>query len=385
MNESAFVVFGLVATSTFAQLCAGWIAVLPMAGLAIYGWFQGMFLAVIASLQILASYVLGIVCAPLIAEIIGLFGLSANASMALAYLLVFFGSVTLIRIGVGAAVPEGAVRFAPFPDHIAGAGVGTVAGALLSGALLIGWSMAPMPGWLRLDSDRLPIDPGPKMLWCFSRWSAAGNAAARRLFSGDPPAPDSGTGPVIHASEPFVDLNGNGMYDAGGESQPAAGDRAVLVEMERYRDLDGNGRFTSDLRYSTTGGDGRRAIGLMDCYRLADWRRVQSMHAPRIVSNEAAEINEDHPIEEPIYRAMASDVDGADGLTFAVRPVDEGQPPEVAIDATSGVVTLLAQADFETKRRHVFVVEARDKTGLTDTKTVAIRVRDVLMERSGKP
>lgn len=372
MSQADIAQVGMLATSTFAQLCAGWIAVLPLAGMAIYGWFHGGFLAVVASLQILASSVLAMVCAPTIAEIILLFGASASASIAAAYFLVLLASLTLIRIAVGATVPEGAVRFAPFTDHVVGACVGGIAGALLSGAILVGWSMAPMPNWLRLDPGGLPFDPGQKILWCFSRWSEATPKAAGRLFSGDRPATDPAAGSGIVASEPFVDLNGNGRYDAGGQDDPAA------VEPERFLDLDEDGRFTPALRFTTAGGDGRRVIGLMDCYRLGEWRRIRSMHTPRIVSNDTAEIKENHAIEEPIYRAMATDADGADGLTFAVRPVDDLQPPEVTIDAASGAVTLLAGADYETKKRLQFVIEARDSTGLADTKTVSIRVRDVI-------
>lgn len=378
MNHLGIVLHGMLATSTFAQLCAGWIAVLPLAGMAIYGWVHGAFLAVIAGLQILASGVLAMVCGPVVAEVLVLFGLSASASMAAAYFIVFFAGVTLIRIAVGALVPEGAVRFAPLTDHLVGAVVGGVAGALVSGAILVGWSMAPMPGWLRLDSSQLPIDPGPKLLWCFSRWSEADPKAARRLFAGDPPATDTAASPGIVASEPFVDLNGNGRYDGGDADDPAAAGGVATITPERFLDLDGDGRFTPALRFATAGGDGRRAIGLLDCYRLAEWRRIKSMHAPRIVSNDAAEIKEDHVLEEPIYRTEATDADGPDGLTFAVRPVDDQEPPEVTIDATSGAVTLLAGADYETKKRLQFVIEARDKTGLSDTKTVSIRVRDVI-------
>lgn len=380
MNNAGVVLVGLFATSTLAQLCAGWIAVLPIAGLAIYGWFLGIFLGVIASLQVLVSGVLAIACAPFVGEVLALFGLSAAASIALAYVLVFLASVIAIRISIGATVPEGAVRFSPLTDGVGGACMGALAGVVLGGTLLIGWSLAPMPAWLRLAPDALPFDGGRQMLWCYSRWAAPNGVSALRVFGGDPQAASTDTSTVIRASEPFVDSNGNGTFDAGGGRDAAAATQATAKPAERYLDLDGNGRFTPALRFAAAAGADRRAIGLMDCYRLAEWRQVRCMHAPRITSVDAAEIQENHPIEEPVYRATAADADPGDTVTFAVQPVGNNAALDVAVDAATGAVTLLAPADFEKQKRIVFVVEARDRTGLTDERLVAIRVRDVALE-----
>ena len=50
------------------------------------------------------------------------------------------------------------------------------------------------------------------------------------------------------------------------------------------------------------------------------------------------------------------------------------------IDAATGVVTLVEEADFERAKSLEFTVVATDATGLTDRKAVRIRVRDVVLE-----
>lgn len=364
----------IVASSTLAQLCAGWVAVLPIAALALYGWFHGLFLAVIAGLQVLASFLAALACAPSVAGILVSFGLASEQALAVAYVLVFAASVVGIRLAVGAGVPEGAVRFKPLVDGLGGACAGAVGGVILGGALLVGWSLAPVPDWMRFDAGQLPLDSGRRMLWTFARFATPTVAAANRLFAGDAAAPAQDSPAAIRASEPFIDANGNGIRDGGADAS------AGSAQAERYLDLDGNGSFTPALPSVDLDGDGRRTIGLSDCYRLADWCRVRCMHAPMLTSGDAAEIREDHAIDEPIYRATATDADRNDALAYRVLPVPGEESVDVAIDAATGAVTLLEGADFETKKRHDFVVEVRDGAGLTDARKVSVRIRDVPLQ-----
>ncbi|MFM8984544.1 MAG: hypothetical protein ACKONH_00535, partial [Planctomycetia bacterium] len=83
----------------------------------------------------------------------------------------------------------------------------------------------------------------------------------------------------MRASEPFVDVNRSGTCDAGAATDAGG---------EPYLDLDASGGFSRDLSWQADA-DGRRRIGLRDCYRLAEWRRVRSMHAPRIESDDGGE------------------------------------------------------------------------------------------------
>lgn len=372
MNRAGGGLLGLVVSSTastFAQLCALWIAVLPIAAMAIYGWLHGIFLAILAGMQLLTSFLIALGLArPLASGLQGL-GVPGSMSLGVAYGLVFVGCVVTVRLAVGAWVPEGVVRFSPSVDRFGGAAVGALSGAVLAGTILVGWSLAPLPAWVRLDTSHLPFDGGKSMLWTFARCAVPSGDIARDLFGGDPLASMGATGTEIRASEPFVDANGNGVFDGDG-----AGDS---VSPERYLDLDADGAFTPVTRWIDHDGDGRGTIGLVDCYRLAEWRQVRRMNAPRLISSGTAEIKEDHAIDQPIYRAEATDIDATGTLSYHVQAVDDGEGVDVAIDTTTGDVTLLEPADYERKKRHAFVIEARDGRGLTDSKTIEVRVRDV--------
>lgn len=361
----------VVASSTFAQLCAGWTAVLPIAALAIYGWYHGIFLAVVAGLQILASFIVACACAQPVAAILATFGVSPEHALAMAYLILCGASLVIIRLAVGAWVPAGAVRLGQVVDGVGGACAGAVGGAILGGVLLVGWSLAPLPDWIRFDASHLPFDGGRHVLWTLARWVTADAASAHALFDGALPASTAAATGVVRASEPFVDADGDGAYDAATDSDAAA---------ERFLDLDGDGAFTPDMRWADPAGLGRRRIGLHDCYRLADWHRVRCLHAPVLTSGDAAEIREDHPLEEPLYRAAATDPDMNGALSYRVRPAPGEEAVDVAIDPATGAVTLLVPADFETKKRLDFVVEVRDGTGLTDEKRVSVRIRDVALQ-----
>lgn len=396
--------FIVVAASTLAQLFAGWTAVLPIAALAIYGWFRGGFRAVIAGLQVLGSFLAAVALAEPLSGLVQSLGCPESQSLAVAYFLVFAAAILTIRLAVGAAVPEGALKLPPLVDHACGVVCGAAAGLVLGGALLVGWSMADMPGWLRLDNTHQPLDSGGRVLWTFARFAGRDADSRARLLDGDPPVPGGDTADGIRASEPFVDSNHSGSCDAG----PAGAEGS-----EPYLDVDRSGGFTRDMGWEIEAADGRRRPGLRDCYRLADWRRVRSMHAPRIVSADATEVTENTPVEEPVYEARAVDADG-DAVTFALEPaadeagdgeaadgaVREGaagaesgadddttgpREPGMVIDPATGVVTLLEPADFERAKSQEFVVVATDATGLAARKRVRLRVRDVPLEPSVPP
>lgn len=366
----------LLGASTLAQLCAGWAAVLPIAALAIYGWYRGAFLAAIAGLQVLAAFLAAVALASPVSRFVESLGCPAAQSLAVAYALVFALVVVAVRLAVGAWVPDGAVRLAPLVDQAASVALGAAAGGVLGGAILVGWSMADMPAWIRLDNTHQPLDSGGRMLWTFARFAAADGAPWSLVLDGDRPAGAGDAAGSILASEPFADTNGNGAWDAG------AG--------EPYLDVDADGSFTRELTWADAAGDGLRSTGLRDCYRLADWRRVRCMHAPRIVSGTAAEVTENTPVDEAVYEARAADVDG-DAITFSIESVAGGAEDEpapdlgVAIDPATGVVRLVEPADFERRKIHEFVVVATDATGLAARQAVRLRVRDVTLEPSAQP
>lgn len=371
----------LLGASTLGQLCAGWAAVLPLAALAIYGWYRGAFLATIAGLQVLAAFLAAVALASPVAPFVESLGCPAAQSLAVAYGLVFAGVVIVVRLAVGATVPEGAFRLAPLVDQAAAVAIGAAAGVVLGGAILVGWSMADVPAWIRLDNTHQPLDTGGRMLWSFARFVGDDRQPWPLVLDGDRPAGAPDAAGSILASEPFADLNGNGVWDAAGS--PGGAD-------EPYLDVDADGGFTRELAWADATGDGRRSTGVRDCYRLADWRRVRCMHAPRIVSGSATEVTENSPVDEAVYEARAADVDG-DAIRFSIEPVADGEAgeaapdPGVVIDPATGVVKLVEPADFERQKSHEFVVLATDATGLVGRQAVRVRVRDVPLETNSQP
>lgn len=365
----SMVVVAMSSTSTFAQVWAGWMAVLPIVALAIYGWFHGAFLAVIAGLQVLFSFVVALTWSRSMAMGLEMIGCAPAWSVAIAFWMLFAASIALIRIAVGGGVPEGVVRFEKLLDHCVGAGLGALAGGVLGGALLIGWSLTNGPAWTRFEPESLPFDGGRRMLWTFARWATPSEEFARILVNGDLMATGSEVAKLVHASEPFVDADGDNVPDT--DADTAAGSSS-----QRYLDLDGNREFTTDLAFVDHGEDGRRMIGMYDCYRLANWRHVRCLHPPRITSVDAFEVIEEGPIEEVIYTVTAEDVDPGDTITFDVKSLDDDV--DVTIDPATGIVTLLQPLDYETgKKKYVFEVGATDSAALqAEWKKVTVGVRD---------
>lgn len=363
-----------VAATPLVGLCAELIVLGAVAGMAAYGWRHGMFLAIVAGLQLVGPFLGAVAFAHPLAAGLEPLGCPAAYALPVAYALLFVGGVVGIRLAVGQVVPEGAMRVEPWIDQIAGGCLGMLAGVILAGAVLVGWSLVPLPGWMRLEPDRLKLEAGTRMLGTFARAAARGGGPQSVLFAGEE---FGGTGPDagLRCSEPFVDDNANGRRDP--VATPAGGQEGLA---ERYLDIDGNGEFSAAIPFVDHDGDGRRAIGLRDCYRLADWRSVIVVHAPRITSGDGGEVPETHPLTEPIYQATAVDVDRGDTIRFAIKPVEGEDGADVVVDPATGAVMLVAQADFETKKRHVFTVLATDQAGLTAEKKVSVRVRDVPLE-----
>jgi len=364
----------VVAATPLVGLCAELLVLAAVAGMVAYGWRHGLFLATMAGLQVLGPFLAALAFARPLAVDLEPLGCPPSFSLVAAYLLVLAAGVVGIRLAVGRFVPEGAMRFEPWLDQVAGACVGLLGGVILAGAVLVGWSLMALPDWVRLESDRLKLDAGTRMLRTFAHAAARGGNAQVVLLDGEAIGA-SAAAPGLQCSEPFVDDNGNGRRDP-----VSAVDATASGPAERYLDLDGNGEFSAAIPFADLDGDGRRAIGLRECYRLADWRHVMVMHAPRITSGAGGDVPETQPASEPVYQASAADVDRGDTVRFGIKPVEGEDGADVVIDPVTGAVTLVAEADFETKKRHVFTVLVTDQAGLTAEKQVTVKVRDVPLE-----
>jgi uncharacterized membrane protein required for colicin V production len=171
----------LFAANFILQHLGDLVVVMCMVGLAIFGWYQGLFLATLAGLQVLASCMLAMAFAVQLTPVLLMAECPPQAALAVSFLLVFLGSVIAIRLAIGAAVPEGAVRFSDAIDKFGGTCIGLLAGATLAGALLIAWSMAELPESFAVRPVELKIDPGSKMIHAFARCSDEDGLADRLL------------------------------------------------------------------------------------------------------------------------------------------------------------------------------------------------------------
>jgi len=103
---------------------------------------------------------------------------------------------------------------------------------------------------------------------------------------------------------------------------------------------------------------------------------VNTNTAPTITSVSTGTVAENAATSTVVYTATATDVDSGQALSYSLTGTDAGS---FDIDASTGVVTLKASANYESKASYSFNVVATDNgTGtLTDTKAVTVTVTDV--------
>lgn len=267
--------------TTLLERLADPVLLMVIGGMAAYGFRHGGFLAAIAAFQSLAAGLIGLALLDEMTEIVSLAGCPAAWCGCVAFALVFVATIILTRLAVGAAVPEGAMRFSPGLDSAAGAVVGLLAGWLLCGGILVAWSMVPpVQPMMRVDPAALRLDVGPRLLSAFCGFAKSKPDSRSWLLSGErsslyvPPEPepadnkaDGGTRPPVEpppapplVGEPFGDDNGNGRHDDG----------------EPFLDIDKSRSYTPAMTFVDTDGDGRRDIGLVERYRVGRgrWDRI---------------------------------------------------------------------------------------------------------------
>lgn len=350
-------------------------------GMAALGFQQGLFLATLAGLGAIGTLLVSLGLGDWMADF-----LVSSVDVPVEYAFPTAVGVLAVagglgaRFAIGAAVPEGTLRFAPLVDKVGGVLVGGLAGMIVAGTLLVILSTMPIPEPYRIDGSRARFDLGTRMLRTFVRFIEPDAAARELVLRGEPSPPGAAAdGPVC--SELFADTNGDGQYSAD------AG--------ERYLDDDDNKTFTPGLPFQDTNANGLRDIGLLERYRLGAWNKLRVMHHPMITSKEVADVAIHVNDGAVVYQATAADLDAGDTLTFSLHPpAEEASPGHAqgghgkdrtgsagsshwfAIDPASGAVTV---TDADTFMRHDgparIVVVATDKLGLTAEKTVTIRYR----------
>jgi uncharacterized membrane protein required for colicin V production len=176
----------MIQTTLFASLVQSLgdlVVIMFVVGLALYGWQHGLFLATLAGLQVLGSFIAALFLADLVAPLLVQADCPAQHAFAAAFLVVFLGTIVVIRLAVGAVVRDGMVRLADLVDRIGGTLTGALAGYALAGAVLVAWSMAPAPAALELEGSRLMLDAGTPLLRTATRACKDEDLAARLVRS----------------------------------------------------------------------------------------------------------------------------------------------------------------------------------------------------------
>ena len=166
--------------ASMVQSLGDLVVVMLVVGLALYGWQHGLFLATLAGLQVLGSFFAAIFLADLVAPLVSQAGCEDRHAFAVAFLVVFLGSIILIRLAAWAALRGAQVRLMGFVDRIGGTVTGALAGYTLAGVVLVAWSMAPVPAEFELKGARLRLDAGTPLLKAAAR-SASDEDLADRL------------------------------------------------------------------------------------------------------------------------------------------------------------------------------------------------------------
>ncbi len=94
---------------------------------------------------------------------------------------------------------------------------------------------------------------------------------------------------------------------------------------------------------------------------------------PVISSASTASVNEGVAAGTAVYTAMAADPAGGT-VTYALSGADASA---FTINSSTGVVTINATPDFETKSTYNFTVKAADPSGLFNTEAVTLNINDL--------
>jgi hypothetical protein len=352
----------LIAMS-FSVVLADLVSVVSILGMGLFGFRYGLFLATVVGLLVLSGFLGAVALAPVGARWLESMDCPVGYSLPASYFLILAAVLGAGRLLVGTFVEEDDVRLSPLVDQILGVAVGLMSGALVGGAIFVGWSMCDLPRVLQLYPQSMRFDTGSRALWTFVRCVEADRHERERMYQGDvwrQPADALATGPVLRASEPFDDADGDWMHD----------------ESERYLDYDRSGSFTRDqLVFDHSGGvSGRRDIGVIDSYWLSSWRHPRVMHAPRITSSRNAAVAADEVADGVIYIAVAEDPDAGDELKYSLKQNEDDEARLLTIGPQNGVVRLRGSELDPAIQNLRFCVVVSDRSGIAAEQEVNVAV-----------
>lgn len=181
------------------QQIANLVVVMVIVGMGLYGWQYGAFLATLAGMQVFIAAMAALGFAGELEYLLTLAECPESIAFAVAFLIIFGAVLVLTRLAIGAGVGEETMRLPPIFDKTLGPLLGLFAGAVLAGAILIAWSIAPLSESLRIHGPALGLDMGSPLLRtaarCLeedgleARWLAAYAANDWKPVPLAPPAP----------------------------------------------------------------------------------------------------------------------------------------------------------------------------------------------------
>ncbi len=177
----------LLVAAGMGQTLGDLLVLAAVLGLVACGYQQGLFFAILMLFHALVAVVASLAFAePLAGWLVAVDMPKAYAFAAAALLGAVIPAVG-IRLAIGAAVPQDAVRFEPLVDKIGGGAIGAMAGVIVAGGVLILMSLAPLPDSLVIDSSKLRFDMGKRMLQSFVRFfwrESRGKRSTRTTWEG---------------------------------------------------------------------------------------------------------------------------------------------------------------------------------------------------------
>ena len=352
--------------STITAFVVNGVVLSGLVGMVAYAWKQGLFVASVVALGCLAAFVGALASTATVSRYLIDVEVPVSLAPATAFAIALCGLLLAVRGACGRWLPEQAVWMGGLVSRLAACCFGGIAGAFLTAAVLIGWTMLPLPTSLILRPDELFWDPGPWALKVFAR-CVEFDRTRREAMLGSVIAGDKGLS--VGRSEPFYDENANCVRDSD----------------ERYLDRDGDRQFTVvQGGTSTPASQTAWRPGLVDHYRLAAWRQVLAMHAPRISSEDTVSVDF-ASIADGVYQAAAIDPDACDALTFSLEldAVGDDDRP-LTIDPQTGVVKLTESEAATPKAKYVFTLTVTDKAQLSDMKAVTVTIKG-LPDSAAKP
>jgi hypothetical protein len=230
---------------------------------AYFGWELGIWTASIASLELLACLILGVLVHEAVAAFLApwLQMISSDLSTTWASLIAFgglaWGTFAAIRYRFHETIAPSTeeVDIDPLSDRIGGVIAGAIGGTMLVGGVLITISMTPFLAPMKPSGDRMMLDVGKLVLWTAGHFVTDRNEGQPLPIQGEPASSRTDSTALL-TCEPWLDVDQDGEF---------------TDEKDRYRDIDGNGAYSKDLYFVDVDRDGRRRTGVIDKYVVGCW------------------------------------------------------------------------------------------------------------------